>query len=348
MPPFDQSSDNSSANESCASRNKITFHLLKIFVSSHNLHEKSYIYSNHMSQTPPKKLIVYGITGLLGSRIWQLCSPRFKIIGPPHTLLNLADFKRVKEHINDTLPDRIIYVAGLTKVDEAEKNPKLAYKLNFEIPAKIASFAKKKRIPLLYVSTDAIFDGRKYDRAYTERDKPNPISVYGKSKLAGEQAIISASATNLILRTIMLYSANYPHKKDFARTAYESLKNHQTFTAIADQIINPTFVDDFVNAMTAAIEKNARGIYHVAAIDHTTNLGFVKKIAKIFNFNKNLITKTYFDEFFQNKPAPRTKYCRLDTTKFQKQFKGILKSTEQSLAEFKKQIESVESEPISL
>lgn len=305
-----------------------------------------------MSKTPTRdrlKIALYGVTGLAGSRIWQLLPENFKVISPPHSHLNLQDTSSVKKHIRQTNPDQIIYAAGLTKVDVAELYPKLAFQLNHQAPAKISKFAAARKIPFIYISTDAIFDGRQYDRPYKETDKPNPLSIYGKSKLYGEQAVMSASSSNVIIRTIMLYSANYPHKKDFARLTHESLKNHENFTAIADQIINPTFVDDFVKAVAVILEKRAKGIYHVAATDSTTNLGFVKKIAKIFNFKNNLITKTYFDEFFKDKPAPRTKCCWLDTAKFRKEFgRGILRPIDQSLQDFKRQIESVEVEPLTI
>lgn len=299
--------------------------------------------------TVPQKVALYGVTGLAGSRIWELSPDNFKIIGPPHSHLNLLNIKNVQKHIKDVNPDKIIYAAGLTKVDDAQRNPELAFKLNFEIPAKIAKIAKAQKIPLLYISTDAIFDGRQCDRPYKESDTPNPLSVYGKSKLAGEQAVIAASKRNIIIRTIMLYSASYHNKKDFARLAYESLKNHENFTAIADQIINPTFVDDFARAVFTILAKSASGIYHVAATDYTTNFGFVKKIAKTFKYKKTQISKTYFDEFFKNKPAPRTKCCWLETTKFIKVFgNGILRPMDASLKDFKKQIEKSEVQPISL
>lgn len=296
-----------------------------------------------------QKMIVYGITGMVGARIPQLLSGQFKIIGPPHSHLDLCDEKRVRQHIDDVAVDKILYVAGLTKVDQAQLNPKLAFRLNSGVVENITDHAAKRKIPVIYISTDAVFDGSQYDHPYKETDTPNPLSVYGKSKLVGEKAVLKSSRSNCIVRTIMVYSANYPHKQDFARLAYHCLKNHESFEGIADQIINPTFVDDLVNALAKILEKNARGIYHVAATDFTTNFGFVAKIAKIFNFNKSLITKTYFDEFFKDKPAPRTKCCWLDTTKFRKEFgRGILHTIDDSLKEFKKQIENQQTQPISL
>lgn len=295
------------------------------------------------------KVIVYGVTGMTGSRIHYLLKKRFKLIVLPHTHLDLTNKKAVHEHIDEVLPNYVIYAAGLTKVDIAQNNPKLAYSLNYQAALDICRKSAKKNIPVIYISTDAVFDGGKSKNPYSEKDRTNPISVYGKSKLAGEKAVLKSSGNNVIVRSIMTYCANYPHKMDFARLAYKTLKSGERFTGITDQIINPTFLDDLVFAVAEIIENRKIGIYHVAALDYTSNYGFVEKIAKVFNFDRELIDKVTFDEFFNDKPAPRTKYCWLSTAKFQKHFrKKILHSLDEGLAIFKKQIAGIEPEPISL
>lgn len=296
-----------------------------------------------------QKILVYGITGMTGSRISQLLSGKFRIIGPPHSHLDITNKKKVRLNLLDVLPDQIIYAAGMTKVDEAQQNEKLAYLLNAEVPGYIAQLAAGLGIPMHYISTDAVFDGTQKKRPYREIDKTNPLSIYGKSKLKGEKIVLSASIQNLVIRTIMIYSADFPHRKDFTRFAYESLKNNNQFAAITDQIINPAFVDDLVNAISAILEKRANGIYHVAATDYLSNYDFVKKIAKLFKLDSKFIIKTNFYDFFKDKPAPRTQYCWLDTSKFQKDIgKNILKKTDESLLVFKKQIRKLDEQPIDL
>ena len=303
--------------------------------------------TNKLKQTP--KILVYGITGMTGTRIGELLRKRFKIIAPPHTHLNLTNKLLIYNHIEETSPDYIIYSAGLTKVDQAQLNPKLAFKLNFQVVADICKKAKQKNITVIYISTDAVFDGKKFKSPYKENDKPHPLSVYGKSKLEGEKAVLKSSRHNAVIRSIMTYCAHYPHKMDFTRLAYQSLKNNEKFDGIIDQIINPTFVDDLVWAVSAIVEKKASGIYHVAAIDSISNYGFVEKIAKAFRFDNNLIGKVTFNNFFRDKPAPRTKFCWLDTTKFQKEINNnILHTLDEGIAIFKKQIGKIETEPVSL
>ena len=286
---------------------------------------------------------------MTGTRISQLLRDDFKLIAPPHSHLDLTNKKQISTHLKDVLPDQILYTAGLTKVDQAEANPKLAYLLNTYQPKFIARLASKLNIPFYYISTDAVFDGTLQKRPYTEKDKTNPVSVYGKSKLAGEKAVLSTSSNNCVLRTIMIYSSSYPHKKDFARLAHESLNRGEKFEGIEDQIINPIFVDDLVGALKALLKKRARGIYHIAATDYSTNYGFVEKIAKIFRFNKDLIRKVTFEQFFMDKSARRTRYTWIDTSKFQKEIgKNILHSINQGITLFKNQLSSIETQPIDI
>lgn len=303
----------------------------------------------HKFDKEKQKILVYGITGMTGSRIAQLLRDKFKIIGPPHSHLDLTSKKSVQKNIEDVQPDQILYLAGITKVDDAEKNPRLAYLLNAEAVRYAAEKAAKLHIHFHYISTDAVFNGKLKNKAYKESDKTNPISVYGKSKLAGEKIVLSLSKKNSVIRTIMIYSPHFSQKKDFARFAYESLKYKKQFSGIVDQFINPTYIDDLVYAISAILEKGAKGIYHVAATDQTTNYDFVKKIANIFRFDEKLITKTTFNEFFKDKPAPRQQYSRLSSNKFKKEFgDNILHTIDQGIKSFKKQISRLEDQPVDI
>lgn len=286
---------------------------------------------------------------MTGTRVAQLLKDKFKIIGPPHSHLDLANKREVIKNLEDVKPDHIVYLAGVTKVDEAQKNKKLAFLLNAQIPGYITQVAARLNIPLTYISTDAVFSGKKKGKAYREGDRPNPISVYGKSKLEGERKVLSASKANSVLRTIMIYTSYFPHRKDFARSAYESLKNKKQFSGIVDQVISPTFVDDLVFAIAKIIEKRKKGIYHIASVDRTTNYGFVKKIAQAFKFDKDLITKTTFREFFKDKSAPRQQYSVLETKKFRKEFgDGILHTIDEGIALFGKQTKKLEDQPVDI
>lgn len=320
-----------------------------LFVRKRDLIVNCYAFLYILGDMSRQKILVYGITGMTGTRLAQILKDKFRIIGPPHSHLDLTSKSQVLKNIKDVTPDQIIYLAGVTKVDEAEQNKRSAFLLNARVPEYIAKISSRLDIPVNYISTDAVFDSKKRGKAYREEDKTNPLSVYGKSKLSGERAVFASSKQNSVIRTIMIYSSCFPHRKDFARSAYESLNYKKQFSGIVDQVVSPTFVDDLVWAIAAIIKKKPGGIYHVAATDYTTNYGFVKKIAKAFKLDEKLIRKTTFKEFFKDKPAPRQQYSVLSTTKFRKEFgHNILHSIDESIAVFKKQILMQDIQPVDI
>lgn len=289
------------------------------------------------------KILIFGGSGLVGSRIRELLSLKYQIIAPSHLQVDVADKKQIEQIIKTSKPNYIIYATGLTSVDEAEQYPKLAYLLNVKAPAFIAKLAAKDDVPLLYFSTDAVFDGSKSKKPYLENDPPNPLSEYGKSKLLGEQMVMEAFWKNCIARIIMVYSPEFTKRKRFVQIALEVLKKGEKFYGILDQVVNPIFVDDIVAAVDLLIKSRSHGIYHLGARDYVTNYEFVKKLAKNFNLNENLVTGISLEEFFKGKTL-RTKFCWLDTSKFRDKFgEKILHSVDGGIHLFKKNLDLLET-----
>lgn len=286
------------------------------------------------------KVLIFGGSGLIGSRIRQLLQTKYQIIAPSHQQVDVNNKKQIEQIIKTSKPNYIIYATGFTNPDQAERNPNLAYLLNAHAPAFIAKFSASIGVPILYFSTDAVFDGTKSNRSYLEDDKTHPLSEYGKSKLLGEQLVMSASKRNCIARVIMVYSHNFTKRKRFVQIALETLRKGEKFYGVADQIINPVYVDDVVTAVDLLIESRTYGIYHLGARDYVTNYDFVKKLAKVFNLNENLVTRISFKEFSKEKYAPRTKFCWLDTLKFRRKFgDNILHSTSEGINLFKSNLD---------
>jgi len=290
-----------------------------------------------------QNVLIFGGSGLIGSRVIELLSNKYQIFAPSHLGVNVSDKKQIEQIINKSKPNYIIYAAGLTSVDEAEKFPKFAYSLNVQAPGFIAESAASIGIPMLYFSTDAVFDGSKSSKPYTEKDKPHPVSEYGKSKLLGEQIVMNASKKNCIVRVITVYSHKFTKRKRFIQIALETLKKGEKFYGVIDQVTNPIYIDDIVWAVDLLIESKSSGIYHLGTIDYVTNYEFVKKLAKAFNLSQKLIAEISLDEFYRGKPAQRTKFCWLDTSKFRKKFgDNILHSVDESLKLFKKNSDLLE------
>lgn len=284
-----------------------------------------------------QKILIYGGSGLVGSEIVKLLAENFILIAPTHTDVDLTNAKQIKRNIDETAPDQIIYATGITKVDLAEKQPELAFMLNSEAPKIIAEIAASNLIPVHYLSTNAVFDGTQSDRPYREDDKPNPVSIYGKSKLEGEKHVLNASRSHCVLRTIMPYSSFYPKKEDFARVVLESLEQGKQVAGIVDQIINPIYVKTLARAIKKILTKRAGGIYHLAAADWMSNAEFVQRLIRTFNYSKDLIIPTTLEKFYQQKSGPRTPYYWLDTKKFHTDFGAkILHSIDDDLRLFRR------------
>lgn len=288
-----------------------------------------------MSNNRKMKILVYGGTGLLGSALVSGFKDEFEMIAPSHKEIDITDFYSLQENILQINPDLIIYAAGIANVDRCEEDKDLAYLLNSKVPETIAKEATGLNIPVYFFSTDAVFDGSKNDAPYKEHDKVNPFSLYGKTKLAGEEAVFKNSSKNVIARIIMPFTHFYPRKTDFARQAVEKLSKNESFTGIVDQIINPIYMDYLTHALLKLITSNSQGIYHIGATDSDSNYNILKRLAQILGLSTKLLLPITLETFLKNKKAIRAKYCWLDVSKFQKEFgEEILHDLDTSLKDF--------------
>lgn len=274
-----------------------------------------------------KKILIFGSTGLLGSSLIKKVDKN-KIISPTHDDLDLLEIKKVLSFIEKVEPTDIIYLAGVTKIDEAEKNTELALKLNYEAPKTIANHIKNSKIPFYYASTDAVFDGYKNKYHFSENDNPNPKSNYGKTKLKGENAILNMNSINSSVRLINLYGWN---KKNFVYKMVESLQKEQSFPGITDQIKNPINVADASNGILFILENSLSGIYHLGSSGEISNYDFLVKVAKKFKLKHNLINKIKFSDFLLDKSGHRKQNSVLSINKFLNINSKILKSTNQGI-----------------
>lgn len=294
-----------------------------------------------------KKILLFGGSGLIGSGIKHFLCNRYQIIAPTHNEIDVMREGQVTAIIEQIHPETIIYAVGLTSVDKAEEDPTLAYLLNAEAPAVIAKEAASFGIPFFYFSTDAVFNGTKKDRPYKETDQTNPVSVYGKSKLQGEQSVLEISSKNYVVRLIMPYPITFPRRKNFVWIVLDAFKEGKEIYGITDQVINPVCINDIAEAVHGLILKKGGGIYHLGATDYATNIEFIKRVARIFNFNEDLIKEISFEDFFKNKKARRGQFCWLDISKFQEEVnQNILHSTSESLEFFHNSL--INSPPIPI
>jgi dTDP-4-dehydrorhamnose reductase len=238
------------------------------------------------------KILLTGKTGQVGYQLERSLQGLGEVVALNSSQMNLAELDQVREVIRRVKPDLIVNPAAYTAVDLAEREPDVAMRINGDAPGVMAEEAKSLGAAMIHYSTDYVFDGSKQG-AYTEDDSPNPVNVYGSSKLAGERAVLAAGIPHLILRTSWVYGM---HGKNFLRTVMRLAQERDELRIVADQFGAPTWsrtiadttahivarLQSTANDKNAGIERDAwqrhSGIYHLTAQGHTTWYGFTKAI----------------------------------------------------------------------
>lgn len=275
-----------------------------------------------------KKILLFGGSGFLGSTILKEDK---QILAPSHPKLDLTNTDDLFNYIYKNEPSHIIYASGITRIDFAQKNKELTNLLNYKIPKQISKFSSKNNINFVYISTDAVFDGYKNKFEFDEGDKKNAISVYGNSKLKGEEAVLSSNNNFSVYRLITLFGLG--NKNNFIEKLLNTLSKDDEFYGIRDQINNPLNVDLAAEAILFGIKNNLKGIYNLGALNSDSNYNFLVKVAKKLNLNSNLIKQITFKEFVNEKVAHRKRKSVLITDKFMKISKSnILRDLDDSIS----------------
>lgn len=290
------------------------------------------------------KILVFGGSGLVGSKFIELNSQNFEISAPKAAEVDILNKEQISKAVEQFNPDSIINFAAYTNVEEAEKQKDDLSGICFQINAigvkNVAEVAKEFNKHLIFISTDYVFDGKKKTAPYTEEDQPNPLNWYGQTKLSGEKFVLEAGGKNLIVRISMPFSAHYEAKLDVARFFLNKLQKKETIKAVEDQRITPILVDDIAKALKILLQNSNIGIYHVSSRDSVTPLEFAKTIAEIFNLDYSLVGSLSLDEFNKTKQAKLLKYSWLNPYKFEKEFGDqILHTVEEGLMLFKQKID---------
>jgi dTDP-4-dehydrorhamnose reductase len=233
------------------------------------------------------KILLTGGTGQVGYELQTTLKPLGAVWAPSRQEFDLSDPESLRAKIQTYQPDLIVNPAAYTAVDQAESEPELAHATNAEAPRVMAEEAHKLGIPLIHYSTDYVFDGSKTE-PYTEEDVPNPLNVYGKTKLEGERVIQQAHDQCLILRTSWVYSPT--QGKNFYRTMLRLFQEKEEIRVVDDQIGAPTSAQ-FLAEKTAEIlsqlktkeeGENRWGIYHLTESDAMSWYDFSSSIYSKF------------------------------------------------------------------
>ena len=229
------------------------------------------------------KLLLLGSNGQLGWELQRSLSPLGKIFACNRNTVDFNDLDKLKSVVRNYRPDVIVNAAAYTNVDKAESDAENSFRVNFEAVDLLAKEAAVLNSWLIHYSTDYIFDGTK-NSSYKEEDKTNPESVYGKSKLQGESAIIDSKCKYLIFRTSWLYST---HGKNFVNTVLSIAKERSELRVVCDQIGAPTSAELVADVTSLCLyriiqddfsSKDISGVYHLTSTGKTSWYNFAKYV----------------------------------------------------------------------
>ena len=274
-------------------------------------------------------ILITGCNGQLGNEI-QLLQAQYA----QHTWLNtdvneldITDKAAIERFVEANEIDGIVNCAAYTAVDKAESDPQLARKLNADAPAFLSEAVAKRGGWMVQVSTDYVFNGTKHT-PYMETDEPCPNSVYGQTKLEGEQAVSKLCPNAMIIRTAWLYSE---FGNNFVKTMIRLGRERKQLGVIFDQVGTPTYAHDLATAIMTAIDKGIKpGVYHFSNEGVTSWYDFTKSIHRLAGINTCQVSPLHTAEY--PTPACRPAYSVLDKTKIKDVYGIEIPHWEESLA----------------
>ena len=281
-----------------------------------------------------------GNKGMLGNDVEKLLKERRLAYRASDKEVDISDYKVLEKFGKDKKIKCVINCAGYTKVDKAEEEIDEAFKINKDGVRNIALFSAKKQIRLIHISTDYVFNGQQEGSAltYREDDKTNPINIYGKSKLAGEEEIKKILEEYFIIRTAWLYGAK---GNNFAYTMLRLFKERDAVKIVEDQWGSPTYTADLAGAILKIIEDDSGsyGIYHFTNEGMTSWYEFARAIFKkakrlgLIESNKKVEIRPIKTEDYPA-AAKRPRYSVLSKEKIKKDFDLKIRNWDKALEDF--------------
>ena len=250
------------------------------------------------------RILVTGASGLLGLNLALEVAKEHNVFGTvkDHAITtdaftvhqtDLLVPGAVERLLDKTQPDWVIHCAALANVDACEANPALARQLNSELPRKLATHVGRGGARLVYVSTDAVFDGQRGD--YTEEDIPNPLSVYAQTKLEGEQAVAETNPGAIIAR-VNLFGWSLTGKRSLAEFFFYNLSAGKRVMGFTDVYFCPLLVNVLAHIFIKMLASDLSGLYHVVSRDCLSKYDFGMMIARRFSLDEGLITPSSVEQ----------------------------------------------------
>lgn len=263
-------------------------------------------------------ILVTGGNSLLGKALWESAPDRKLLLTDlPQRAWNLPDQRTavldvtepgaVQQLVMRFQPHVLIHLAALSDVDTCERDPRRAFAVNVEGTQNVIAACKENGTTLVFASSNGVFDGK--HAPYSERSRPRPLYVYGKTKVQAEHRIRRAEIPYLTLRMMTLYGWPPPGARENPVTwAIDKLDRGETLHMVTDQFVNPLYALSAADAIWKLIEKNARGLFHLAGASRVSRFTWTKTAAKVFGYRPKLVkpVKSSFFTFLTPRPRDTT------------------------------------------
>lgn len=285
------------------------------------------------------KILLFGKTGQLGWELQRTLAPLGDVLAYGPDEFDLANLQQIERIIKEDQPNVIVNAAAYTAVDRAEEEPDVATLLNAKAPAVMAEAARTLKAAFVHYSTDYVFDGSK-GSSYTEEDAPNPLNVYGQSKLDGETAIRQVGGAHIILRTSWVYSVG---SGGFVSKLLSWARKQEKMRIVTDQIGSPTWARMLAEVSTATVARSLSdpweyfseraGVYHLGGAGSVSRFDFTCEVLRLDPHSEEHTVRVLEPALTEDFPTParRPLVTPLDCSRFERVFGLHLPPWEEAL-----------------
>lgn len=286
------------------------------------------------------RILITGASGLLGLNLALDAGRAHTVIGVDRSTLvstpfqviraDLLDPDAIPNILKESKPEAVINCAALADVDACEANPDLARLINAEMPARLADLCARRKIRLLHISTDAVFDGQK-PGYYSESDRPNPSGVYSTTKYEGEKAVLQVNPLAIVAR-VNFYGWSLSGKRSLAEFFVNNLSNEKAVNGFTDVIFCPMLVNHLSEILITMLERGLHGLYNAVGPQAMSKYQFGVEVARKFGLRDSLIAAQSVDK--SGLHAHRSHNLRLTTHKLSTELQLTLPDFSTGLAMF--------------
>lgn len=268
-------------------------------------------------------ILITGGSGLLGSSVVAAASRSYDVTTTYHSNpvsftgtncieVDLTDDEQYDIFASSDI-DAIVHCAALTDVDQCEEQPSVAYSHNVDVTQMLVDIAADADARFVYISTDAVFNGK--GQFYAESDEPDPINVYGETKREAERRVLSAHHDSVVVRT-NIYGWNMTNSQSLAEWILGRLRDDRTVPGFASVYFTPIYTGHLADCILELLERDLSGIYHVTGTERCSKYEFARIVAEVFDLETSLVTKASISD--QELSAPRGRDTSLSTDKAQR------------------------------